>query len=113
MRFCGHCGAAAAPAGATEAVPSTTQSVTPAGVAEPEPDALRAFVTGQVADRLIESGGQLTEERRLVTALFADLRCPYPQDALDGRVRRASLVGSPVGIDQQCPGIRGNLRQRA
>ena len=40
---------------------------------EPEADALRSFVTGQVADRLIESGGQLTEERRLVTALFADL----------------------------------------
>jgi hypothetical protein len=40
--------------------------MTPAGVAESEPDMLRAFVTGQVADRLIESGGELTEERRLV-----------------------------------------------
>ena len=45
---------------------------TPAGP-EPRADALRSFVTGQVADRLIESGGQLSEERRFVTALFADL----------------------------------------
>ena len=69
MRFCGHCGAAAAVAAATP----ESAALTPAGVAHPEADTLRAFVTGQVADRLIESGGQLTEERRLVTALFADL----------------------------------------
>ena len=35
--------------------------------------ALRSFVTGRVADRLVETGGQLPEERRLVTALFADV----------------------------------------
>jgi class 3 adenylate cyclase/tetratricopeptide (TPR) repeat protein len=69
MRFCGLCGAAAAGA----AQPAVEPAMTPAGVAQPETDTLRAFVTGQVADRLIESGGQLTEERRLVTALFADL----------------------------------------
>src|SRR5687767_3411020 len=61
MRFCGHCGTpASAKPPADEPQP-------------PEADALRSFVTGQVADRLIESGGDLTEERRLVTAVFADL----------------------------------------
>ena len=60
MRFCGHCGAAA------DAAPAAT----------PERDtaqALRSFVAGPVADRLVESGGTLPEERRLVTALFADV----------------------------------------
>ena len=36
-------------------------------------DALRSFVTSAVADRLVEAGGQLPEERRLITALFADV----------------------------------------
>ena len=61
MRFCGHCGA-----------PLETGAAPP----EPKPDvaeALRNFVVGQVADRLVESGGQLPEERRLITALFADV----------------------------------------
>jgi class 3 adenylate cyclase/tetratricopeptide (TPR) repeat protein len=49
-RFCGQCGTAA------EAAP-----------------ALRSFVGGPVADRLVEAGGTLPEERRLVTALFADV----------------------------------------
>ena len=66
-RFCGHCGAAAASAG---------------GIAPAEPDraaagqvsdTLRSFVAGQVADRLVEAGGNLPEERRLITALFADV----------------------------------------
>jgi class 3 adenylate cyclase/tetratricopeptide (TPR) repeat protein len=35
--------------------------------------ALRSFVAGPVADRLVEAGGTLPEERRLVTALFADV----------------------------------------
>src|ERR671930_1428474 len=61
-RFCGHCGAAATGAGA----PAATE---PAAVA----DALRSFVAGPVADRLVESGGSLPEERRLITALFADV----------------------------------------
>jgi class 3 adenylate cyclase/tetratricopeptide (TPR) repeat protein len=60
-RFCGHCGT---PAGAPVSdAPATTDA----------DEALRSFITGQVADRLIETGGRLTEERRLVTALFADL----------------------------------------
>ena len=68
-RFCGHCGAPAS----TPVRPST-----PVSEAEPpsEPDvtqALRSFVTGQVADRLVEAGGHIPEERRLITALFADI----------------------------------------
>lgn len=60
MRFCGHCGAPAS--GADPARPVADVS-----------DALRSFVSEAVADRLIASGGEITEERRLVTALFADL----------------------------------------
>lgn len=62
MRFCGHCGAPAA------------------GTASPPPErekdvaaALRSFVSGQVADKILEGGGAITDERRLVTCLFADL----------------------------------------
>jgi adenylate cyclase len=63
MRFCGHCGSPAeAPAAALATTPAADVT-----------DALRSFVTGQVADRLVEAGGKLTEERRLVTALFADV----------------------------------------
>jgi adenylate cyclase len=62
MRFCGHCGAPAE-ASTTPARPAT-DDVT---------EALRSFVAGPVADRLVESGGQLPEERRLITALFADV----------------------------------------
>jgi adenylate cyclase len=61
MRFCGHCGTAQSEE--TEAPPRQ------ADVA----DALRSFVAEQVADHLIESGGKLPEERRLITALFADV----------------------------------------
>ena len=49
-KFCGHCGS-------------------PADVGE----ALKSFVAGPVADRLVEAGGHIPEERRLVTALFADV----------------------------------------
>ena len=62
MRFCGHCGA---PLGA----PSEAEQREEQNAAE----ALRSFVTGAVADRIVEAGGQLPEERRLVTALFADV----------------------------------------
>jgi class 3 adenylate cyclase/tetratricopeptide (TPR) repeat protein len=62
MRFCGHCGAPAEAATAT--APQATDDVT---------EALRSFVAGPVADKLVESGGQLPEERRLITALFADV----------------------------------------
>src|SRR6476659_2158265 len=60
MKFCGHCGTAAAEA----ATPNAEQDVA---------DALRSFVAGPVADRLVEAGGSLPEERRLITALFADV----------------------------------------
>lgn len=59
MKFCGHCGA---PAG---------QSVAPRQ--DEVAEALKSFVSQQVADHLVASGGDITEERRLVTALFADL----------------------------------------
>jgi class 3 adenylate cyclase/tetratricopeptide (TPR) repeat protein len=58
-KFCGHCGASAD---------------TAAAPLEPDvADALRSFVAGPVAKRLLEAGGSLPEERRLVTALFADV----------------------------------------
>ena len=59
MKFCGHCGA---PAGDTTAPPQDDVAA-----------ALKSFVSQQVADHLVASGGDITEERRLVTALFADL----------------------------------------
>ncbi len=64
MRFCGHCGTprAAAPAPEAETAPVPDVAST-----------LRSFVSGQVADRLEESEGLLAEERRLVTAVFADI----------------------------------------
>lgn len=67
-RFCGHCGS---PAAATAAVPAPPEAPpeAPTGLTE----ALRTLVAGTVADRLVEHGGQLPEERRLVTALFADV----------------------------------------
>ena len=61
-RFCGHCGAA--------------RSEVAQAPQEPErdvADALRSFVAEQVADVLIEAGDKLPEERRLITALFADV----------------------------------------
>ncbi|MCA1705372.1 MAG: hypothetical protein LC808_19795, partial [Actinobacteria bacterium] len=57
MNFCGHCGK---PAREAASAPDVTE-------------ALRSFVSGAVADHLVASGGDITEERRLVTALFADL----------------------------------------
>lgn len=76
MRFCGHCGTPRPTEDSTTrespAAPRPI-SITPGQLGDAEFDTLRSFVTGQLADRLIESGGELTEERRLVTALFADL----------------------------------------
>jgi adenylate cyclase len=60
MRFCGHCGA---PVEATEA-PEAPFDVS---------QTLRSFVAQPVAERLVEAGGELPEERRLITALFADV----------------------------------------
>src|SRR5437763_12310174 len=63
-RFCGHCGATA-DAAPDEAAATTREQDTA--------QALRNFVAGPVADRLVEAGGTLPEERRLITALFADV----------------------------------------
>jgi adenylate cyclase len=63
MKFCGHCGAKAE--AAAEAAPFPDEH----DVAE----ALRSFVAGPVAEKLVEAGGKLPEERRLITALFADV----------------------------------------
>jgi adenylate cyclase len=74
MRFCGHCGAAAAattaPPGPSAPPPPAPQ---PAPTADTTSETLRSFVATQVADRLVEAGGELPEERRLITALFADV----------------------------------------
>jgi adenylate cyclase len=56
MRFCGHCGTPHEAA----ATPDASQT-------------LRSFVAQPVADRLVEAGGEIPEERRLITALFADV----------------------------------------
>lgn len=56
MRFCGHCGAATTP----DSTPDVSGT-------------LRSFVAQPVAERLVEAGGELPEERRLITALFADV----------------------------------------
>src|SRR5438552_912316 len=89
MSFCGHCGAPAdapwtcADCGG-ENVPATcfcghcgaARSEVAQAPQEPErdvADALRSFVAEQVADVLIEAGDKLPEERRLITALFADV----------------------------------------
>lgn len=63
-RFCGHCGAPVPTVGPA--------SSSPAAKVEKE-DTLRSFVSKQVAERLEESEGLLQEERRLVTAVFADI----------------------------------------
>src|SRR5919198_1121570 len=69
MRFCGHCGT-------LRDAPTAAPAPSAPPQAEPEPDiagALRSFVADQVADRLVEGGGTLPEERRLIPALFADV----------------------------------------
>jgi class 3 adenylate cyclase/tetratricopeptide (TPR) repeat protein len=64
MRFCGQCGAAKGDVAPAPVQDAADQDVT---------NALRSFVTEQVADRLVEAGGKMPEERRLITALFADV----------------------------------------
>jgi adenylate cyclase len=64
MRFCGHCGTPAAAAAAPEPPPTDDRQIA---------EALRSFVSGPVAEKLVEAGGSLPQERRLVTALFADV----------------------------------------
>ncbi len=64
MGFCGHCGAPLQTQEAAAVPPAPKVGVT---------GTLRSFVSSQVADHLEESEGQLNEERRLVTAVFADI----------------------------------------
>jgi adenylate cyclase len=71
MRFCGHCGAER-----THAPKAASTVTVPDVAAEAEADvahALRSFVAEPVADRLMAGGGELPQERRLITALFADV----------------------------------------
>jgi adenylate cyclase len=63
-KFCGQCGA---PAGSTATAKQTEQAG--ADVAE----ALKQFVASPVAERLLEGGGMIPGERRLITSLFADV----------------------------------------
>ena len=61
MRFCGHCGK-----------PMVAPTASP--TAEREESAAReAALTAFASDRIDPSGAGMTEERRLITALFADL----------------------------------------
>jgi class 3 adenylate cyclase/tetratricopeptide (TPR) repeat protein len=66
MRFCGHCGT---PLQAPSPEEAPKQDTVEARVNA----ALKSFVSEQVAERITEEGGRPAEERRLVTALFADL----------------------------------------
>lgn len=66
MKFCGHCG--------SSLDADTPQTTTDASSVEARVNAaLKSFVSEQVVDRITEEGGRPSEERRLVTALFADL----------------------------------------
>src|SRR5262245_17617236 len=75
-KFCGHCGA---PAGAPAAAAPPPAPAPPAAPPSAETheqsiaEALKSFVAPAVAERLIEGGGQLADERRLITSLFADV----------------------------------------
>ena len=57
MRFCGHCGARGRPTALAGHLARRSAA------SSPQP----------VAERLVEAGGELPEERRLITALFADV----------------------------------------
>jgi class 3 adenylate cyclase/tetratricopeptide (TPR) repeat protein len=72
MRFCGHCGAPAAGA-APPAPPAPPPPAETTSVDQDLAAALKGFVSSPVADQLIEAGGKLPEERRLITSLFADV----------------------------------------
>jgi adenylate cyclase len=66
MQFCGHCGTPIEGTAAPAAGPAQTDDHDVAEV-------LRSFVSGPVAEKLVEAGGNLLHERRLITALFADV----------------------------------------
>src|SRR4051812_25454893 len=84
MRFCGHCGAAVSAAETEPEVSRTLRSFVaepvaerPAGgAAEPGlgvPGRRGGLGAEPVAERLVAAGGDLPQERRLITALFADV----------------------------------------
>jgi len=63
-KFCGQCGTAAGTAAPLpQAVPAEQDAA----------ERLKNFVAGPVAARLMEAGGKLPDERRLITSLFADV----------------------------------------
>jgi adenylate cyclase len=73
-RFCGQCGNARIVVAASDTnLPTAATSPAPTHAGTGVTDALRSFVTPQVADQIAEVGAELAEERRLVTALFADI----------------------------------------
>jgi adenylate cyclase len=105
MRFCGQCGS---PRVAVTGLPDIADvSVSPSPPSKSEIDVtevLRSFVTAQVADRIAEAGPQLTEERRLVTAIFADISgfTPLaarldPEELMDVIDPVVSMLSSIVG----------------
>ena len=73
MRFCGHCGT---PRPVAEPVPAAAEPAEPGAspLLVPEPaDEREAALTAFASDRIDPAGAGMTEERRLITALFADL----------------------------------------
>src|SRR5680860_1222003 len=69
MRFCGHCGTPAdAPASTSAPAPPAPPAAGP-----PAEDEREAALTAFASDRIDPTGSGMTEERRLITALFADL----------------------------------------
>ncbi len=69
MRFCGHCGS---PADAT-AKPATSAPSAPPPPADDAEEEREAALTAFASDRIDPGGAGMTEERRLITAMFADL----------------------------------------
>ena len=67
MKFCGHCGSPLEGSAPTDTSPDERSVEARVNAA------LKSLVSEQVADRITEEGGHPLEERRLVTALFADL----------------------------------------
>ncbi|MGI3782775.1 MAG: adenylate/guanylate cyclase domain-containing protein, partial [Janthinobacterium lividum] len=91
-RFCASCGRLLGPGPAAPvARRGPADAATPDAVtADALVELLRGFVGQQVADRITLEGGRPTEERRLVTALFADLS---GFAALAGRLDAEDLQG--------------------
>ena len=73
MRFCGYCGTAAGAAGTSPPeVAAAAAPPLPPPAADAPPDR-EAALTAFASDRLHPHGAGMAEERRLITALFADL----------------------------------------